>query len=128
MNNVLSHDITEEQIRKYQEDGAICIRGQFSKKLIGRMLAAGIGHIDNPSGRRGIVDDEDDPGRFVTGTHMSRYNEEFMEFASQRLLGSTLHYNWSTCYRLDGLDLWMAFIRNTASGQPTSDSYFDLEQ
>ena len=27
------------------------------------------------------MDNEDDPGRIITGTHMSRFNDEFMEFA-----------------------------------------------
>ena len=81
MNEVLLHDVTKEQVRKYEADGAICIRGQFHQEWIDRMLAAGINHINNPSGRRGIVDDDGDPGRFITGTHMSRFNDEFMEFA-----------------------------------------------
>ena len=34
-----------------------------------------------PSGNRRIQDDDQGSGRFVTGTHMSRYNEEFMAFA-----------------------------------------------
>jgi ectoine hydroxylase-related dioxygenase (phytanoyl-CoA dioxygenase family) len=81
MNRDLLHDITEEQIRQYEADGAICIRGQFDQEWIDRMLAAAIDNIDNPSGRRGIVDNEDDPGRMITGTHMSRFNDEFMEIA-----------------------------------------------
>ena len=118
MNNVLSHDITEEQIRKYEEDGAICIRGQLSKKLIGRMLAAGIGHIDNPSGRRGIVDDEDDPGRFVTGSHMSRYNEEFLEFA----LNSPAAQIAAKLMRLDEVRLFydQLFIKDPGTLAPTA--------
>jgi ectoine hydroxylase-related dioxygenase (phytanoyl-CoA dioxygenase family) len=47
------------------------------------MLAEAINHIDNPSGRIGIVDIEDDPGRMITGTHMSRFNDAFMEIAVQ---------------------------------------------
>ena len=81
MNFDLIHDITEEQVRQYEEDGVVCIRGQFDQEWIDRMLAEAINHIDNPSGRRGIVDNEDDPGRVITGTHMSRFNDEFMEIA-----------------------------------------------
>jgi len=81
MNYGLIHDITEEQIHNYETDGAVCIRGQFDQEWIDRMSVAGIKHIDNPSGRRGIVDNEGDPGRLITGTHMSRFNNDFMEFA-----------------------------------------------
>jgi ectoine hydroxylase-related dioxygenase (phytanoyl-CoA dioxygenase family) len=81
MSNSLLHDITEEQIRQFEEDGAVCIRGQFDKDWIDRMMAAAMEHMNNPSGRRGVVDSDDGPGRLVTGTHMSRYNDEFMEIA-----------------------------------------------
>ena len=79
MNLDLLNDITEEQIRDYETDGAVCIRGQFDQEWIDRMLAAALDHADNPSGKRGIV--EDGAGRFVSGTNMSRYNDEFMDFA-----------------------------------------------
>ena len=81
MANDLTHPITEAQIAQYEEDGVICIRGQFGPEWIDRMRAAGIGHIDAPSNQRRIQDDEDDPGRFIAGSHMSRRSAEFMEFA-----------------------------------------------
>ncbi len=81
MTTDLLHPISEAQIAQYEADGVICIRGQFDDHWIKRMRAAGIGHIDNPSGPRYIQDDDDDPGRFVTGTHMSRHSDEFMDFA-----------------------------------------------
>ncbi len=82
MNKDLLHPITEDQILRYEDDGVVCIRGQFDQGWVDRMLVAGLGHMESPSGpTRAVLDDEDDPGRFVTGTHMSRYNAEFMDIA-----------------------------------------------
>ena len=44
MNYGLIHDITEEQIHKYEIDGAVCIRGQFDQEWIDRMSVAGINY------------------------------------------------------------------------------------
>jgi ectoine hydroxylase-related dioxygenase (phytanoyl-CoA dioxygenase family) len=81
MANDLIHPITEAQIAQYEEDGVICIRGQFGPEWIDRMRVAGVGQIDEPSVRHTNMDDEGDPGRFISGAHMSRHSDEFMDFA-----------------------------------------------
>ena len=81
MDNKLLKPITRQEIQQYDEDGVVGIRGQFSSEWTSRMLAASIDHMEIPSGTRRIQDDVDGPGRFITGTHMSRYNNEFMYFA-----------------------------------------------
>ena len=58
MNRELLRSIRTEEINIYHRDGVVLLRKMFDKEWIDRMLAAGIGHINNPSGRRGIVDDE----------------------------------------------------------------------
>ena len=73
--------ITKEQIEQYEKDGVVCVRGHFNRDWTSRMLAAGVRHMVTPSGNRRVQDDDQGSGRFVTGTHMSRYNEEFMDFA-----------------------------------------------
>ena len=77
----LPKPITKERIVEYEKNGVVCVRDQFNRDWTSRMLAAGVRHMDTPSGNRRVQDDDQGSGRFVTGTHMSRYNEEFMAFA-----------------------------------------------
>ena len=77
----LPKPITKELIVEYEKNGVVCVRGQFNRDWTSRMLDAGVRHMDTPSGNRRVQDDDQGSGRFVTGTHMSRYNEEFMDFA-----------------------------------------------
>ena len=39
MNRELPRPITDDEIRAYDEDGAVCVRGQFERGWIDRMLA-----------------------------------------------------------------------------------------
>ena len=81
MNRDLLHPITEDEKRAYEEDGAVCIRGQFDREWIDHMLAVCTGNDVNPGGARHEQSDADDPGRFVAATHMSRDNNDIWNFA-----------------------------------------------
>jgi len=81
MNRDLLHPITDEEKRLYDEDGVVCIRGQFDQEWIEQMHAVCTANDVNPGGARSVQDDEDDPGRFVAATHMSRDNADIMNFA-----------------------------------------------
>ena len=80
MNRTLIHPINEEQVRQYEEDGVVCIRGQFDQDWIDRILAASVSYINNPCRPKYKLEDDDDPG-FISGTHMSRYSDEFMKIS-----------------------------------------------
>ena len=77
----LRYPITEEHILEYEKNGVICVRDQFGPGWVDKMLDAALGHMTSPKGPIFVQDDEGDPGRFVTGTHMSRQNEKFMDCA-----------------------------------------------
>jgi ectoine hydroxylase-related dioxygenase (phytanoyl-CoA dioxygenase family) len=80
MNKSPLRPITEDEVRAYDEDGAVCIRGQFDADWTERMLAASIGDLERPSARQITSDDEGDPGRVIAASHMSRKNAVFMDF------------------------------------------------
>ncbi len=77
----LRHAITEEQILEYERHGVVCVRDQFDQSWVDQMLDAALGHMTAPLGPLFVQDDNDDPGKFITGTHMSRFNDKFMQFA-----------------------------------------------
>ena len=95
MNKTPLHPVTDDHVRAYNEDGVVCIRGQFDQDWIERMLAASIADMERPSARQIVADDDDDPGRTVAASHMSRKNADFMDFVknspaaeiSARLMG-----------------------------------------
>ena len=77
----LRHAITEEQILEYERHGVVCVRDQFDQSWIDKMMDAALGHMTAPLGPLSVQDDKDDPGKFITGTHMSRFNDKFMHCA-----------------------------------------------
>ena len=81
LNPDLRHAITRNQVLEYEKNGVICVRDQFNQDWVEKILDAALGHMTAPKGPLNVQDDKDDPGKFVTGTHMSRFNEKFMECA-----------------------------------------------
>ena len=77
----LRHAITEEQILEYERHGVVCVRDQFDQAWVDKMMDAAIGHMTAPLGPLSVQDDKDDPGKFITGTHMSRFDAKFMHCA-----------------------------------------------
>jgi ectoine hydroxylase-related dioxygenase (phytanoyl-CoA dioxygenase family) len=80
MNRDILHPITEEQVRQYEEDGAICIRGQFDAEWCAHMLEVSVDNMQNRAGRQREVDNPDDPGYFYVSSFMSRDNKEFEDY------------------------------------------------
>ena len=79
MNRDLLRPITDDEIRAYDEDGAVCIRGQFDRGWIGRMLALVEANRENPAGRV-LESGDDEPGKVIANSHMARSSAAFMDF------------------------------------------------
>ena len=79
MNRGLRRPIAEEEIRAYDEDGAVCIRGQFDRGWIDRMLDAVEANLEDPAGTV-LASGDDEPGRTIANSHMARGNPAFMDF------------------------------------------------
>ncbi|MDE0058155.1 MAG: phytanoyl-CoA dioxygenase family protein [Defluviicoccus sp.] len=79
MNRELLRPIAGDEIRAYEEDGAVCIRGQFDRDWVDRMLAAVDANLENPVGTV-LASGDDEPGKVVANSHMARGNPAFMDF------------------------------------------------
>ena len=79
MNRGLRRPIAEEEIRSYDEDGAVCVRGQFDRGWIDRMLDAVEANLEDPAGTV-LASGDDEPGRTIANSHMARGNPAFMDF------------------------------------------------
>lgn len=82
MNRSPLHPITADEIRAYDADGVVCIRGQFDQEWTEHMLAACLADLERPAARQLTSDDDGDPGRLVAASHMSRKNSVFMDFVT----------------------------------------------
>jgi ectoine hydroxylase-related dioxygenase (phytanoyl-CoA dioxygenase family) len=80
MNKSISNPITEEQICQYENDGAICIRGQFDSEWCSNMLDICEKNMQERSGRQREVNNPDDPGFFYVSSFMSKQNDQFKNY------------------------------------------------
>ena len=80
MNRDILNPITEDQIHQFEEDGAICIRGQFDDEWCAHMLEVSENNMKERSGRQREVNNPDDPGYFYVSSFMSKENKEFENY------------------------------------------------
>ena len=79
MNRDPLHPISADEIRAYGEDGAVCVRGQFDRDWIERMLAVVEANLENPAGTV-LASGDDEPGKVIANSHMARSDPAFMDF------------------------------------------------
>ena len=80
MNRQPLHPINDEDIKRYNEDGAVCIRGQFDQDWCEHMLEVSEAYMEDPTSRIREVNKDDDPGRFFISSFMSRTNDDFRDY------------------------------------------------
>jgi ectoine hydroxylase-related dioxygenase (phytanoyl-CoA dioxygenase family) len=80
LNRDILNPITEDQIHQFEEDGAICIRGQFDDEWCAHMLEVSENNMKERSGRQREVNNPDDPGYFYVSSFMSKENKEFENY------------------------------------------------
>jgi ectoine hydroxylase-related dioxygenase (phytanoyl-CoA dioxygenase family) len=80
LNREILNPITEDQIHQFEEDGAICIRGQFDDEWCAHMLEVSENNMKERSGRQREVNNPDDPGYFYVSSFMSKENKEFENY------------------------------------------------
>lgn len=81
MNRDPLHAITDDDVRAYQRDGVVCLRGMFDRDWIDRMVAAVAKTMENPGHRSREATKPGKPGRFHTNTHMWRWNDDMRALA-----------------------------------------------
>ena len=70
MNRHPANAISEDQVKQYEEDGVICLRGMFDADWCQRMYDASIRYMESGQGRVREVKQDDDPGRFYSNVFM----------------------------------------------------------
>lgn len=87
MNRHPARSITDDEIKAYEEDGVVCLRGMFDSEWSERMYAASVAFMESGEGRVREVFDEDSDGstngRFYGNVFMCGSDENFRAFRDE---------------------------------------------
>jgi ectoine hydroxylase-related dioxygenase (phytanoyl-CoA dioxygenase family) len=81
MNKHPLRPVTQQEIARFKEDGAICVRQVFDRDWIERMAPAVDRLLANPGKRAREATKAGDPGRFHMNVFMWRWDPDFRDFA-----------------------------------------------
>ena len=117
MNRHPASTITEDDIRTYEEDGVVCLRGMFDADWCSRMHDASVRYMDSGVGRVRIVDKEEDPGRFYSNVFMCGSDEDFLAFRNESPAAEIA----ATLMRVEEVRFWydQLFIKEPQTRAPT---------
>jgi len=79
MNEQPLRDLTEEEIRTYEEDGIVFLEGMFDRDWVERLRELAQEDMDNPGRLCQELTREGNTGRFFFDTFMWTYNEGFKD-------------------------------------------------
>ncbi len=108
---------TQQDIVRFKEDGAICVRQVFDRDWIERMAPAVDRLLANPGTRAREATKAGDPGRFHMNVFMWRWDADFRDFA----LNSPLPELGATLLEADRVSLFydQAFIKEPGTREVT---------
>lgn len=117
MNKHPLRPVTEDDIARFKEDGAICVRNVFDHEWCERMNAAVERLLLDPGPRAREATKAGDPGRFHMNVFMWRWDPDFRDFA----LHSPLPEVGASLLRADRVSLFydQAFIKEPGTREPT---------
>ncbi len=81
MNRRPLNRVTEEDVRRYEEDGVVCLRNMVDRDWVERMYDASMRWMDSDVGR--VARNPDGTGRFKINTFMCRSDEDFRAFRDE---------------------------------------------
>ncbi|MCC3304043.1 phytanoyl-CoA dioxygenase family protein [Sneathiella sp. HT1-7] len=97
MNNNLIRSVTDEEIRTFQEDGVVCLRGFFNMDWIKRLRDLIDEDIANPSGMVKSIDAEGATGFFFGDTfvchHLDGFKDAVFNSPASQIAASVLKAN-----------------------------------
>jgi hypothetical protein len=73
-------EITEEEIRRYEEDGVVLLKGMFDQTWLKRLSEQIEVDIAHPGPLHAELEKDGQPGRFFFDTFMWTYNAGFRQF------------------------------------------------
>ena len=83
MNRHPIHPVGSDEIARFKEDGAICVRQVFDREWVERMNFAVDRLLANPGNRAREATGAGNPGRFHMNVFMWRWDPDFRDFALQ---------------------------------------------
>jgi len=109
--------ITEDDIRRYEEDGVVCLRGQFDAAWCQRMHDASMRYMAAGEGRTRVVDRPDETGKFFSSVFMSGSDPDFRAFRDESPAAQIA----ATLMRSDAVRFWydQLFIKEPRTVAPT---------
>lgn len=119
MNRQPLNKISVEDIKKYNEDGVVCLRQMFDRDWVERMHTATFNYIDQGTGTHRMREAKT-PGetaRFYINTFMSHYDDEFLEFRNN----SPAAEIGATLMGVDTVRFWydQLFVKDPGTSAPT---------
>ncbi len=117
MNRHPANPLTEAEIRTYEEDGVVCLRGMFDEDWCQRMYDASVAYMESGAGRVRVVDRPDETGKFYSSVFMCGSDPEFMAFRD----GSPAAEIGAALMRCDRVRFWydQLFIKEPNTVAPT---------
>lgn len=117
MNRHPLRPVSREDVARFKEDGAICIREVFDQEWVARMNAAVDRLLADPGKRAREATKAGDPGRFHMNVFMWRRDPDFRDFA----LNSPIAELGATLLEADKVSLFydQAFVKEPGTREVT---------
>ena len=117
MNRNPLRPVTEADIRSYEEDGVVCLRGMFDREWTDRMREASIRFMESGIGRKRIVQKPGETARFYSNVFMCALDPNFMAFRNESPAAEMA----AALMRTDSVRFWydQIFIKEPGTSAPT---------
>ena len=87
MNRNPLRPVTDADIRAYEADGVVCLKGMFDREWTDRMREASIRFMESGAGRKRIVQRPGETARFYSNVFMCALDPNFMAFRNESPCG-----------------------------------------
>ena len=89
MNKQPLREISEDEIRTFEEDGIICVRGVLDDEWVARMQHAIDAILDHPTKFGQNLNEADEPGRYAFDNNMWMFHDDFKAFVFDSPMAET---------------------------------------
>jgi ectoine hydroxylase-related dioxygenase (phytanoyl-CoA dioxygenase family) len=117
MNRNPLRPVTEADIRTYEGDGVVCLKGMFDREWVDRMREASIRFMESGIGRKRIVQKPGETARFYSNVFMCGLDPHFMAFRNESPAGEIA----AALMRTESVRFWydQLFIKDPGTSAPT---------
>ncbi len=117
MNRHPMRPVTEADVRAYEEDGVVCLRGLFDHDWVKRMHDASTRFMQGGIGRKRIVQKPGETAKFYSNVFMCALDPDFMAFRDESPVAEIA----ATLMRSGRVRFWydQLFIKDAGTSAPT---------